>query len=165
MAEKTTTVKSVTKEEPAVKAAAAETKAPEGKEEAKKEAKKEAKAPAKKETVKKETAKKETAKKAAPKKTTARKTTAKKAVEKTEEKPEEKTAGRKAAKKAVTPVVHLQFGGRGYSMDDIQKMAFDVWKFDLQHEEEYTSLELYVKPEESRVYYVFNGDIAGSFGI
>ena len=41
MAEKTTTVKSVTKEEPAVKAAAAETKAPEGKEEAKKEAKKE----------------------------------------------------------------------------------------------------------------------------
>lgn len=156
MAEKTTTVKSVTKEEPAVKAAAAETKAPEGKEEAKKEAK----APAKKETVKKEPAKK-----AASKKTTARKTTAKKAVEKTEEKPEEKTAGRKAAKKAVTPVVHLQFGGRGYSMDDIQKMAFDVWKFDLQHEEEYTSLELYVKPEESRVYYVFNGDIAGSFGI
>lgn len=156
MAEKTTSVKSVTKEEPAVKAAAAETKAPEGKEEAKKEAK----APAKKETVKKETAKK-----AAPKKTTARKTTAKKAVEKTEEKPEEKTAGRKAAKKAVTPVVHLQFGGRGYSMDDIQKMASDVWKFDLQHEEEYTSLELYVKPEESRVYYVFNGDIAGSFGI
>lgn len=151
MAEKTTSVKSVTKEEPAVKAAAAETKAPEGKEEAKKEAK----APAKKET----------AKKAAPKKTTARKTTAKKAVEKTEEKPEEKTAGRKAAKKAVTPVVHLQFGGRGYSMDDIQKMASDVWKFDLQHEEEYTSLELYVKPEESRVYYVFNGDIAGSFGI
>lgn len=156
MAEKTTSVKSVTKEEPAVKAAAAETKAPEGKEEAKKEAK----APAKKETVKKETAKK-----AAPKKTTARKTTAKKAVEKTEEKPEEKTAGRKAAKKAVAPVVHLQFGGRGYSMDDIQKMASDVWKFDLQHEEEYTSLELYVKPEESRVYYVFNGDIAGSFGI
>ncbi len=155
MAEKTTSVKSVTKEEPAVKAAA-ETKAPEGKEEAKKEAK----APAKKETVKKETAKK-----AAPKKTTARKTTAKKAVEKTEEKPEEKTAGRKAAKKAVAPVVHLQFGGRGYSMDDIQKMASDVWKFDLQHEEEYTSLELYVKPEESRVYYVFNGDIAGSFGI
>ena len=151
MAEKTTSVKSVTKEEPAVKAAAAETKAPEGKEEAKKEAK----APAKKET----------AKKAAPKKTTARKTTAKKAVEKTEEKPEEKTAGRKAAKKAVAPVVHLQFGGRGYSMDDIQKMASDVWKFDLQHEEEYTSLELYVKPEESRVYYVFNGDIAGSFGI
>ena len=160
MEEKKTTFKSVKKEEPAVKAAAAETKAPEGKEEAKKEAKKEAKAPAKKETVKKETAKK-----AAPKKTTARKTTAKKAVEKTEEKPEEKTAGRKAAKKAVTPVVHLQFGGRGYSMDDIQKMAFDVWKFDLQHEEEYTSLELYVKPEESRVYYVFNGDIAGSFGI
>ncbi len=157
MAEKTTTVKSVTKEEPAGKAAAvaAETKAPEGKEETKKEAK----APAKKET----------AKKAAPKKTTAKKTTAKKVVEKAEEKPAEKpvekAAGKKAVKKEVTPVVHLQFGGKGYSVEDIQKMASDVWKFDLQHEEEYASLELYVKPEENRVYYVFNGDIAGSFGI
>lgn len=151
MAEKTT-VKSAAKEESTVKAIAPveEAKAPE-KEEAK--AKKEEKAPAK------------TAKKTVTKKTTTRKTTTKKAAEKAEEKPAEKPAAKRTAKKAAVPVVHLQFSGKSYSMEDIQKMAADVWKYDLQHEDEYTSLELYVKPEESRAYYVFNGDIAGDFGI
>ena len=40
-----------------------------------------------------------------------------------------------------------------------------TWKFDLHNEEDYTSLELYVKPEESVAYYVFNGDITGHFFI
>lgn len=157
MAEKTSTVKSAAKEETAVKAAAsaAEKKAPEKKEEVKKEeVKKEEKAPVKKET--KAAAKKTTAKKPAVKKTTT-----KKAAEKTEEKP----VTQRAAKKAAAPVVHLQFSNKAYSIEDLQKIANDVWKFDLHNEEDYTSLELYVKPEESVAYYVFNGDITGHFFI
>lgn len=122
---------------------------------------KEADIPEKKEEVK--TAKKET--KTAVKKAPAKKTTAKKAAEK---KPAaEKTETKAKEKKAeVKREVHLQFAGKSYSMEDLQKIAADVWKYDLHKEnEEYTSLELYVKPEENNVYYVFNGSITGSFFI
>ncbi len=100
--------------------------------------------------------KKET--KTATKKAPAKKTTAKKA----------ESAEPKAAKAdtAVNMAVHFQFSGKSYSTEDLQKIAKDVWKYDLhKEEEEYASLELYVKPEESIVYYVFNGDITGSFFI
>lgn len=121
-------------------------------------------APENKEEVK--AAKKETkaaAKKAPAKKTTAKKTTTKKTAA---EKAEPKTRGRKAAAPAVKQEVHLQFSGKSYSTEDLQKIAADVWKYDLHKENEaYTSLELYVKPEESNVYYVFNGNITGSFFI
>ena len=109
--------------------------------------------------VKKET--KTTAKKA-PAKTAEKKTTAKKAVaEKAEPKAKEKKE-----EPAVMQAVHLQFSGKSYSTEDLQKIAADVWKHDLQKgDEAYKSVELYVKPEESIVYYVFNGDITGSFFI
>ena len=97
-------------------------------------------------------------KKTATKKAPAKKTTAKKA----------ESAEPKAAKAdtAVNMAVHFQFSGKSYSTEDLQKIAKDVWKYDLhKEEEEYASLELYVKPEESIVYYVFNGDITGSFFI
>ena len=106
--------------------------------------------------VKKET-KKAPAKKAAEKKTTAKKAVAEKAEPKAKEKKEEP---------AVMQAVHLQFSGKSYSTEDLQKIAADVWKHDLQKgDEAYKSVELYVKPEESIVYYVFNGDITGSFFI
>lgn len=155
MAEKTTTAKSTVKEEETMKAAepAAETK-----ESGNTEAKKEEKAPAKTKTA----AKKTTAKKTTVKKTTTKKTAAKEAEPvKTEEKP----APKRTAKKAANPVVHLQFSGKSYSMEDLQKIANDVWKYDLHNEEPYTSLELYVKPEENIAYYVFNGEINGNFFI
>lgn len=111
-----------------------------------------------KEAVKAETktAKKET-------KTTAKKAPAKKAaVNKTAEKAEPKA---KAEKQEVKKELHFQFSGKSYSTEDFQKIADDVWKYDLHKEEGYQSLELYVKPEENIVYYVFNGDITGSFFI
>lgn len=96
---------------------------------------------AKKETVKKETVKKETAKKAP-----AKKTTVKEAELKSE--------------------VHIQFGGKSYSQEDLIKIAKDVWRYDLkQKASELSSVELYVKPEESMVYYVMNKDVTGSFYI
>ena len=97
--------------------------------------------------VAKEEVKKETVKKAAP---------AKKA-------PAKKAPVKKAEAKAV---VHLQFDGKSYTNDDLIKIAKVVWKYDLGNKPaDFKSVELYVKPEDSRVYYVVNGEITGSFAI
>ena len=45
------------------------------------------------------------------------------------------------------------------------KIAKDVWKYDLKQKAgDLTNVELYVKPEENKVYYVMNS-ITGSFDI
>jgi hypothetical protein len=110
---------------------------------------------AKKETVKKETVKKEAVKKEAPKKEAAKKEAA------------PKEAKKASAKKAeLKSDLHIQFGGKSYSEEDLVKIANDVWKFDLSKKpEELTSVELYVKPEENKVYYVMNNEFTGSFDI
>ena len=99
------------------------------------------------------TAKKAPAKKtAAAKKTTAKKETVKKAAP--------------AKKAAVKETIHLEFAGKAYTSEDLVKIAKDVWKYDLnQKVGDFKTVELYVKPEESVVYYVINGDVTGSFGI
>ena len=103
-------------------------------------AKAEEKAPVKAE-VKKPAAKKETAKK--------------------------ETAKKPAAKKAeLKSEISVQFGGKSYSQEELLKIAKDVWKYDLkQKAADLTSVELYVKPEESMVYYVMNKETTGSFYI
>lgn len=101
-------------------------------------------------------------------KTTAKKTTAKAtkntATKETAEKETtSKTPGRKAATKAV---VHVQFSGKSYTTEDWVKSAKDVWEYDLnRNPEDFKSVELYVKPEENKVYYVINGDVSGDFNI
>lgn len=128
------------------------------------EVKETAKAPAaepvKKETVKKETpakktpVKKEAAEKKAP---AAKKETVKKA-------PAKKAAP--AKKEAVKATVNLQFAGKSYTDADLIKIAKDVWKYDLGKKvSDFKNVELYVKPEESRAYYVINGETTGSFAI
>ena len=156
---------------PAVKTAVkepAEKKAPAKKAPVKKET-------VKKETVKKETVKKEPVKKEAVKKAPVKKTAAKPAAEKTAaEKPA--SAAKPAAKKApaktaaakaeAKEIVTVQFAGKSYSTEDLVKIAKDVWKYDLgKNEADFKDVELYVKPEESSVYYVINGDVTGSFAI
>ena len=135
-------VAKVPAEEKKVEVKAAEVKAPEVKAEVKKEAVKKTpaakKAPAKKApAAKKETVKKETVKKAP------------------------------AAKKPVVKEeVNFQFSGKSYTSDDLIRITRDVWKYDLNGEEEdIQSIELYVKPEENTAYYVINGDVTGSFFI
>ena len=108
-------------------------------------AKAEVKAPVKAE-VKKPAAKKETAKKETAKKAPAKKPAAKKAELKSE--------------------ISVQFGGKSYSQEDLLKIAKDVWKYDLGKKvSDFKSVELYVKPEEFRAYYVINGEVTGSFAI
>ena len=121
-------------------------------------AKVEVKAPVK-EAAKKAPAKKAVAAKKAPVKKEA---AAKKAPAKKE------AAVKKApAKKAVIKeTVNFQFRGKSYTPEDLLNICKDVWKYDLNgKEEDFKSVELYVKPEENTTYYVINGNITGSFFI
>lgn len=119
-----------------------------------------AKAPAKKAAAtKKETAKKETAAKTTKKaaateaKASAKKETAKK-----------ETAAKAAAKKEVK--IAIQFADKNYTSEDLANIANDVWVYDYNKKtSELKDVQLYVKPEESKVYYVFNNEIAGDFNI
>ena len=96
----------------------------------------------------------------------AKKTTATTAAKKPAAK---KTVAKKAptAKKVdVKATVNLQFSGKSYTSEDLVKIAKDVWKYDLgKKSSDFKTVELYVKPEESAVYYVVNGEITGSFAI
>ena len=81
-----------------------------------------------------------------------------------------KPAAKKAATKTVavkkSEVVKIEFSSRSYTQDDLLKCARDVWQFDIgKNPADLKSIELYVKPEEERAYYVFNNDITGSFGV
>ena len=134
---------------PAVKAEVKEVKAEEVKAA-------EVKVEAVKAEVKKEAAPKAEAKKAPAKKEAAPKAEAKKA-------PAKKEAAKKAEVKAN---VNVQFAGRSLSTEDLVKMAKDVWEFDLKQKAvDFKTVDLYVKPEECKVYFVVNGKEAGSFAI
>ena len=104
---------------------------------------------------KKEAAPKAVKKPAAAKKTETKKPAAKKPVaKKTVKKAEQKSA------------LHIQFSGKSYSQEDLVKMAQDVWKYDLKQKvRELASIDLYVKPEENKVYYVMNQEFTGDFNI
>ena len=120
------------------------------------EAKKTTKATVKKPVAKAaETApKKTTAKTAAAKTTAAKKTTTKTAAART----------KKAA--AVKENISIQFAGREYTTEQLVKIAKDVWEFDLAKDPaDFKEVQLYVKPEEAKAYYVINGTETGSFGI
>ncbi len=134
------------------------------------EVKEEAKNPVKEtEEVKKPaTAKKAVAIKKVPVKKTAVKKTADKPAKpvKAAEKAPAKKRAVKAAAAKVTEAVHFQFSGKSYTSEDLVKICKDVWKYDLDgKEEDFKTVELYVKPEENTTYYVINGNITGSFFI
>ena len=115
-----------------------------------------AKAPAKEAETKAEV-KKPVEKKAAVKTTATKKTTAKATAAK-------KPAVKKTAKADVK--VAIQFADKNYTADDLAKIANDVWVYDYGKDaSELKDVQLYVKPEESKVYYVFNNEIAGDFVI
>lgn len=119
---------------------------------------------AKKATTAKKTAAKAatTVKKAAETKKATVKTTA--AVKKAA--PAKKTAAATVKKTATKTNMTLQYDDKSYSTEDLEKIANDVWVYDYDKKaSELKSIELYVKPFENKVYYVFNGDIQGFFQI
>ena len=92
-------------------------------------------------------AEKTTAKKASAKKTTAKKTTAKKA----------------PAKKAeLKTEMYLQFYGKEYSDKEILQKVKEIWTKVLKNKVgDMKDVKIYLKPEESKAYYVINGDTTG----
>ena len=109
-------------------------------------------------TEKKKPGRKPSAAKAAEKKTTVKKTAAKKTSEK---ETTTKTAGRKPAVKAT---VEIQFGDSAQTTEELVKSAKDIWEYDLHRDPaDFKTVELYVKPEENKVYYVINGEERGDF--
>ena len=77
-------------------------------------------------------------------------------------KPVAKKAPAKATK--VVAEVKIQVEDREYTQEDLVKIANDVWVYDYDKKSsELKKVQLYVK--ENVVYYVFNDDITGSFGI
>lgn len=107
--------------------------------------------------------KKEAAKKAPVKKAEAPKAEAKKAPAKKAAAPKKEAAKKAPAKKA-TASLYVQFADKSYSMDELVKIAEDVWVYDLgKKASDMKSVEIYVKPEESRAYFVVNGTENGSF--
>ena len=139
------------------------------------EAKKTAKATVKKpvakaaEKVAAETTAKKVAAEATAKKTTAKTTETKTTAAKTTA--AKKTTTRTAAAKtkkaaAVKENISIQFAGKEYTTEQLVKIAKDVWEFDLKKDPaDFKEVQLYVKPEEAKAYYVINGTETGSFDI
>ncbi len=119
----------------------------------------EAKAP--KEAVKetKETGAKETAEKTA-------KTRVTKAAAKDSKETDTKAAGGAGKKAEVKCSLQVQYAGKAYGQEELEKKAREIWKGELKQKAgDLKSIELYVKPEENKVYYVMNGEFKGSFDI
>ena len=114
------------------------------------------------ETEVKEAPKAETVK-AEPAKAEAPKAEAKKAPAKRGPKP--KTEAKKAEKKEAVQNVYVQFAGKEISTTALTELVTEKWVALGHRASSIKSLDLYVKPEESRAYYVINGEITGSFGI
>jgi len=105
------------------------------------------------------------AKKAAASKTAEKKPEAKKTATKAAAKTTAKKAPAKKAAKAEVKVA-IQFADKNYTAEDLAKIANDVWVYDYGKDAaDLKDVQLYVKPEESKVYYVFNNEIAGDFVI
>lgn len=115
------------------------------------------KEPVKKETAKKTPAKKAPAKKAPAKKASAKTTAAKATASKT---------AISAKKETLKTSIQLQFAGKEYTEEDLIKIAKDVWQYDLNEElDDLKSVQLFVKPEENKVYYIINDTTGGCFDI
>ena len=80
------------------------------------------------------------------------------------EKPAKKTTRKKAA--VIKANVSVQFAGKEYTTEQLIEIAKDVWQYDLGRDAaDFKSVDLYVKSEESSVYYVINEEVSGSFAI
>lgn len=98
---------------------------------------------------------------AEPKKAPAKRSTAKPAPAKSA------AANKETTKKAeLKSALYIQYAGRSYAQEDLIKIAKDVWKYDLKRKVgDLKSVDLYVKPEENKVYYVMNKEFTGCFDI
>ena len=97
---------------------------------------------------------------------TTKKAAAKPAAAKETVKKTTKTTTARTRKAAVKETISIQFAGKEYTTEQLVKIAKDVWEFDLKKAPaDFKEVQLYVKPEEAKAYYVINGTESGSFAI
>lgn len=73
-----------------------------------------------------------------------------------------KAAARKTpAKKAVKTNLYVQAAGKEVSMDDAIARVKEAWKATGHKVGDLKEITVYVKPEESSIYYVVNGEVTG----
>lgn len=77
-----------------------------------------------------------------------------------------KRSAKKAAKKSILkPEVFLQFAGNEYNEETIIEQIKETWYKKAEETSEITSLRLYLKPEETCVYYVINDTEQGKLDL
>lgn len=78
-----------------------------------------------------------------------------------------KSAARKSTAKATLKTsLSLEIGENSFSYDDLVKNAKNVYRYDMKKKvSDIKSIDLYVKPEEGKVYFVINGDESGSYNL
>ena len=64
-----------------------------------------------------------------------------------------------ASKKEPEVKVILEFNGKSVNVADVAKAAKDSWS--KNHKGDVKDFNLYLKSEESKAYYVINGDVTG----
>ena len=65
-----------------------------------------------------------------------------------------------AAKNEVNVNVYLEFDGKSVNVADVSNAAKENWK--KGHKGDVKEFQLYLKSEESKAYYVINGEDAGA---
>ena len=79
--------------------------------------------------------------------------------------PAKKTTTTKKAT-TVKAGITLEFDEKSYTTEKLVEIAKDVWVYDLGRDvKDFKTVELYVKPAESAVYYVVNEEVTGCFAI
>ena len=61
--------------------------------------------------------------------------------------------------------VYIEFYGEQIDQAEVVAEAKRIWTDSGKKLSDLTKLEIYIKPEDDRVYYVFNGTLTGSFSI
>ncbi len=75
-----------------------------------------------------------------------------------------KAAEPKTTKAAKSAEVVLQFAGNQYVLDDIQAKVKDAWKNQFKKKvKDFTNVQIYIKPEDSKAYFVVNGDASTEY--
>ncbi len=78
-----------------------------------------------------------------------------------------KASAKKGAKRGPKPAtertveLHVQYGGREVAYTDLVNRIKDMWKEQGKRETSLKSLNIYVKPDEFKAYYVINEEITG----
>ena len=85
----------------------------------------------------------------------------KKAAKAEKEVAEKKSAAKRTTKKAVKTTVVVQAAGKEITMEEAVEKVNAAWVEAGNKAADVKELAVYVKPEESMIYYVVNGDVTG----